>query len=399
MRDDWFEHYSELKETFRKEGVTDIEYPKTNGFLSTDIYKYNIINKETYFKKKEELQKGGILKYSNKDGIEIDDENRLYGEIFYQRRFISTKQIIIKNSDTINFTNCIISGDLWISCEPGRKVQINIDETIIEGTVVILNLGQGSSVNINRCNILNFLIENCSMEKVNINFSRIYNIRIEQSNLKNVQFHKNYLHYFKWYENIMTKVNFHFKQLSKSFIKKPPKSHKKRVKDQNKFNVYKFLPKDMPFISQFNENNLNILETFDFLKQSGHAKTDKQFKAWISEQSNIHSQPNVLGRIIMRFIGAFVKPIRVLLISILYYILYSLLYILPVFKFYIQDQIISGLDILTSFYFSGITFATIGYGDIVPVGISRFLTIAEGIGGILLMSTFLISMVRKYVEE
>jgi hypothetical protein len=50
-------------------------------------------------------------------------------------------------------------------------------------------------------------------------------------------------------------------------------------------------------------------------------------------------------------------------------------------------------------YFSAITFSTIGYGDYQPIGFGTMLLAAiEGIVGVLLMSTFLVTLTRKVLR-
>ena len=58
-----------------------------------------------------------------------------------------------------------------------------------------------------------------------------------------------------------------------------------------------------------------------------------------------------------------------------------------------------GLEFLESLYFSGITFTTIGYGDIAPIGVTRFIAVIEGFLGVLLISSFLVSLVRRFADS
>jgi uncharacterized protein YjbI with pentapeptide repeats len=56
-------------------------------------------------------------------------------------------------------------------------------------------------------------------------------------------------------------------------------------------------------------------------------------------------------------------------------------------------------NLYKSMYFSAITFSTIGYGDYQPVGLwTMFFAAIEGIIGVLLMSTFLVTLTRKYLR-
>lgn len=61
----------------------------------------------------------------------------------------------------------------------------------------------------------------------------------------------------------------------------------------------------------------------------------------------------------------------------------------------------NGNDVKTfweALYFSGLTFTTIGYGDITPTGFARFLAVLEGLFGIVLSSALVVSLVRRHIE-
>ena len=53
---------------------------------------------------------------------------------------------------------------------------------------------------------------------------------------------------------------------------------------------------------------------------------------------------------------------------------------------------------LQSFYHSGVTFFTIGYGDVFPQGFSRVLSVMEGFMGVFMMSYFTVAFVRKVLR-
>jgi hypothetical protein len=50
------------------------------------------------------------------------------------------------------------------------------------------------------------------------------------------------------------------------------------------------------------------------------------------------------------------------------------------------------------FYFSVVTFFTIGYGDFAPSGIARFVAGTEGFMGVFLMAYFTVAFVRKILR-
>lgn len=97
------------------------------------------------------------------------------------------------------------------------------------------------------------------------------------------------------------------------------------------------------------------------------------------------------------------NPVRVLLSMIIIYFCFVLVYITLNLSGY--GNIIYGIGdehVLTAmgkcFYFSAVTFLTIGYGDFYPVGINRALAGIEGFVGLFLMSYFTVAFVRKILR-
>lgn len=51
-------------------------------------------------------------------------------------------------------------------------------------------------------------------------------------------------------------------------------------------------------------------------------------------------------------------------------------------------------QLFTSFYFSGVTLLTIGYGDITPIGIGRIIAIFQALFGYVLPTAFVLKLVQ-----
>ena len=57
-----------------------------------------------------------------------------------------------------------------------------------------------------------------------------------------------------------------------------------------------------------------------------------------------------------------------------------------------------GHHFLDSIYFSVVTFTTVGYGDIVAVGMTRMVAMLEALSGIIVTPLFLIGLTRRYLR-
>ncbi|MBN4062423.1 two pore domain potassium channel family protein, partial [Bacteroidales bacterium AH-315-I05] len=97
------------------------------------------------------------------------------------------------------------------------------------------------------------------------------------------------------------------------------------------------------------------------------------------------------------------NPLRVLISMSVVYVLFSLLYtIMP--EFMHSDVICSGADNdkfpywALAFYFSAITFLTIGYGDCLPEGHIKWIAPIEGWMGMFLLAYFTVAFMRKILR-
>lgn len=71
--------------------------------------------------------------------------------------------------------------------------------------------------------------------------------------------------------------------------------------------------------------------------------------------------------------------------------------------FYMQGNLIKGAlifkpNFMQAFYFSTITFTTVGYGDMSPVGLTKLAAMIEAFCGIFIMPVFVIGLSRKYLR-
>jgi len=70
---------------------------------------------------------------------------------------------------------------------------------------------------------------------------------------------------------------------------------------------------------------------------------------------------------------------------------------------YTQGNLVNGEgtyqpNLFEAIYFSAITFTTVGYGDLTPVGFSRWVAMAEAFGGLFIVPVFITGLCRKYLR-
>lgn len=113
---------------------------------------------------------------------------------------------------------------------------------------------------------------------------------------------------------------------------------------------------------------------------------------------------NLFQKIVFDFLGLYAtSPLRVLFSILIANMLYASFYLMSLLIGFgqiscINDQMNIIDKGLNSFYFSAITFFTIGYGECVPTGILKIISPIEGFTGVFLMSYFTVAFVRKILR-
>ena len=121
------------------------------------------------------------------------------------------------------------------------------------------------------------------------------------------------------------------------------------------------------------------------------------------QQYPLWSFDRVLSKLVDLVSGYGEKPRRVIFFSMGLILLFSFIYLI----FGIQDgpEVIgwrshqslyhNGSHWLTALYYSVVTFTTLGYGDITPVGLSRLFAAMEAFTGTFTMALFVVVFVKK----
>lgn len=134
-------------------------------------------------------------------------------------------------------------------------------------------------------------------------------------------------------------------------------------------------------------------------------------KSWLTEQQEkggiariVSHVPNGFQWLVFDKIGLYAtSPGRVLLSVLVFWFCFGSAYFLVDIAGWGKTVSAVGnpdrlSTLLQSFYHSGITFFTIGYGDVYPTGFSRILSGIEGFMGVFMMSYFTVAFVRKVLR-
>lgn len=111
----------------------------------------------------------------------------------------------------------------------------------------------------------------------------------------------------------------------------------------------------------------------------------------------------LLSKIVDLFCGYGEEPLKVVNFSIILILICAVLYFFTGINFegqqYFFSPKVSFIDNLNHFfscvYYSVVTFTTLGYGDITPIGISRFIAAAEAFTGSFTIALFVVVFVKK----
>jgi hypothetical protein len=134
--------------------------------------------------------------------------------------------------------------------------------------------------------------------------------------------------------------------------------------------------------------------TVSFLRDYTDAARNRKTWAEARYAETLAQTQGAIARGFVRATGAFLKPWYFAVWSAAIILLFGCIYsIFPVDS--IRPCVRSFWEAL---YFSGITFSTVGYGDHAPVGWLEPFAVTEALLGIVLSSSFVVALTRRYVD-
>lgn len=252
------------------------------------------------------------------------------------------------SANKISFKNCILSN--YVDLRVDKCHTVDLSNTIIRD---IIDLKPG-------------------VAKVDIDKLYIYGVR----NLGKI--------FISWNDNNVPKL-----------IKQQTKTTPRQKADQ-----FRILKEDFHDSGQYNDEDRAYVEFKRYELQYHRLDAIKKNK-W----NVIWAQPSAwLQSLVFDRMGLYAtSPLRVLISIFFVYGFYSMIYV--IFELGNHGQI-SCIDasmpviekIIDSFYFSAVTFLTIGYGECTPEGFFKIVAPLEGWTGVFMMSYFTVAFVRKILR-
>lgn len=350
---------------------------------------------EKYIDKKYANQENIPLKIVKKSDLELDNENRTYKPVFeYENTIFDVDELVIKNSKSIKFKNCIFTGRLHIQNNENHNLEIYFDYVGVKDSLSFVGCKNISSICLAEVNTPKLFIRSIETESLHISGSNIVDFMCNSSIINKCDVYFNSFNNLEISDNKMDKVYFPQSQLTLSTFVKA--LDEKSIKVLQEDFLYLKFPKDIDYDNYDKiDKSKRINDTCKFLIENSDYHVSKQDLAEIKYLEGLSAIKNNTSYIwVYQLFGGLIKPGRILLLIFLTIFIFSIIFYF--FPFTFDDECERNFS--NAMYFSGITFATIGYGDISPTGMGRFLAILEGIIGILLSSSFIISLIRRYMD-
>lgn len=354
------------------------------GKLNTDInIDYDIDN----------FNEIAIRKIENKD---IENINEKYNGKPKNITNMSFKYNVFKgcNFNNIKFYNCKFIGNIFYNCKFKNISFENCDFYTSQDDINIFN---------SKTSFMNSYFKNCNIEKSvfqNISLNNIYFIH---SNMKNIIFNDIYMdkvcisdcdcrslkiinpeiNELKFDDSFLTKFDEY------TFIDeiKVNKNYKKTY--ETAFKVYR------EFATKFEANRL--IDNSD----------EYYYRSKVMENKYLTGNKKMKSYIYWLLCGYGERPTYALITSIEIVLVFAIIYMITGLNMggYVIDYTMMlefGIampnlipDFMKSLYFSIVTFTTVGYGDITPVGMSVFLSGLEMLLGVTMVGVWTATLARK----
>lgn len=330
----------------------------------------------------------------------LDDENRWHHKDFRIREVIvDCEEVLIQNSSHIIIMDCAFLGSLIIGNKTGRPIELSLDTVVIGERLIVsgnefpvspagltdvrssmlrLDSFQSDDLHVGGCAFASTQLMRLTCDSLSVIYNQLGTLEVTDSKFKSVRFPPGQvdlpsLRHFPKRWTWLRRGRAAFRPFSIS----PRRSYDEAADEISRGEAVRSLG-----------------ETLDFLQEHSEDRYSRKQAAELKYQRAFAESPGNFSAAAIFLTGALVKPMRIVSLALATIGLFSIAYYFGHLK--CGDK--NAETFLEALYFSGLTFTTIGYGDITPMGFARILAVLEGLLGIMLSSALVVSLVRRHIE-
>jgi len=349
----------------------------------------------------ENYGKDSKLKILKATDLSVDSENRIINEaIEHNYVIIDVPMLDISNSSKIRFQDCIFTGDLRIGNRERKDLNVFFNHVCINGYLSISGACCTNGLSLNSVMAKEIRVINSEVQKFNLTTCRMSSFKIHNATIDDFSAFFNEIGYLETYKSKFLSIDFSNEQVD---IKNQTLKKDALDKIYQEFNCLEYHD-DLDFDAlSVSEKKLATSETLEFLSENASSKVDRKTYSEIKYQAGLNNIDSKLKKTIYQVFGGLIKPKYIFTLMLLTIFLFGL-----VFSYFgvfnapclngLETCDVRGLSFLEALYYSGITFTTIGYGDIYPDKFIGYIAILEGVLGVFLSSCLVISLTRRYIE-
>ena len=345
--------------------------------------------------------KDSKLKVYKSSDLGVNSEDRIFDDIVeYQYAIIDVPRIDISNSLKISFQDCIFTGDVRLGNRENKDLSVLFNHVCINGYLSISGVECKKDVSLSSVIAKEIRVINSEVEKLSLWTSKTSSLKLQNSSIGEYISLSNELGFVQKYQTNIKKSSSSGDKIN---LSSQLKSDEKLEEDYNDFNALKY-PKEADYKKlSSSEKKSSISETLEFIFKNNSSKLNRRQQSKIKYLQGLNNLDSGFQKLIYWMFGGLIRPSFILIIMALVIVLFGVIF--ANLGLYNASCLEGGdscsprtLGFWEALYYSGISFTTIGYGDIYPVSSIRYMAILEGVLGVLLSSCLVVSLTRKYIE-
>ena len=260
-----------------------------------------------------------------------------------------------------------------------------------------------SQANLENVNLVNsghhkgYEIHNCDFYKANLSYAHCFKVDFSGSSLMKVNFQGANLHFANFQNCNLLGTNFEHARLENVIWDKEiiqERAAKIAINKEERIDLYQ----------QSEEIYRNLRSTCeaDGLFETAGKFFQKEMKMR-RKQMPLFSSKRFISKLVDFSCGYGERPLRIIILSAMVILLFTSIFFMTglddsgeMIQFSVNASINQNIsELLNALYFSVVTFTTLGYGDILPIGISKLFAGIEALLGGFILALFVVVFVKK----